>query len=79
MSSNTDDPCDSILSANHPIIEAVDLHSKNLVRDYVVSSLRLATHSAVAQYHPITGPPWGRQTTVAGTLTCLKQQGIVDR
>lgn len=84
MSSNTDDLADQILVSIRRVVRAIDLNSKQLVRDYGVSGPQLVTLRAVARLGPISVTALARevnlsQPTVTGILARLEQQGLVQR
>lgn len=84
MSPQTDDLADAILSAIRRIVRAIDLNSKQLVRDYAVTGPQLVTLRAIEKYGPITVTSLARtinlsQPTVTGILFRLGQQGLIRK
>lgn len=84
MSPQTDDLADAILSAIRRVVRAIDLNSKQLVRDYAVTGPQLVTLRAIEKYGPITVTALARtinlsQPTVTGILFRLGQHGLVKK
>ena len=84
MSSSQDDLADQILVSIRRVVRAIDLSSKQLVRNYGVSGPQLLALRAVARYGPITVTALARdmnlsQPTVTGILHRLEQQSLIKR
>lgn len=84
MSSPTNDLADNILAAIRRVVRAIDLSSKQLVRDYAVTGPQLLTLRAIARLGPIPVTALARainlsQPTVTGILLRLEQQGLIRR
>jgi len=75
---------DAIWSAVRRVVRAIDLQSKQLVRDHKVTGPQLVTLRKIAQMGPISVTALARevnlsQSTVTGILLRLEQQGLVKR
>jgi len=84
MSSQPDDLADRILASIRRIVRAIDLESKQMVRDYSVTGPQLVTLRAVAKLGPISVTALARainlsQPTVTGILFRLSEQGLIRR
>lgn len=84
MSSQPGDLADAILSAIRRVVRAIDLNSKQMVRDYSVTGPQLVTLRAIARLGPISVTVLARsinlsQPTVTGILYRLDQQGLIKR
>ena len=84
MTSPENDLADSILSAIRRVVRAIDLDSKQMVRDYSVTGPQLVTLRAIAKHGPIQVTALARainlsQPTVTGILFRLDQQGLIKR
>lgn len=84
MSNEVDDHADAILAAIRRVVRAIDLNTKQLVRDYGVSGPQLVTLRAISRFGPISVTALARsinlsQPTVTGILHRLDQQGLIRR
>lgn len=84
MSTQPTDLADNILSAIRRVVRAIDLDSKQMVRDYSITGPQLVTLRAIARLGPITVTALARainlsQPTVTGILFRLDQQGVIKR
>lgn len=84
MSTQHTDLADQILSAIRRVVRAIDLDSKQMVRQYSVTGPQLVTLRAVARLGPIPVTALARsinlsQPTVTGILFRLDQQGLIRR
>lgn len=84
MNSQAHDLADSILAAIRRVVRAIDLNSKQLVRDYGVTGPQFVTLRAIARLGPIPVTVLARavnlsQPTVTGILLRLEQQGLIRR
>ena len=78
------DPTDAILAAIRRVVRAIDLNTKQLVRDHGVSGPQVVALRAIAQFGPIGVTHLARainlsQPTVTGILARLDQQGLIRR
>ncbi|MFT4798478.1 MAG: DNA-binding MarR family transcriptional regulator [Candidatus Azotimanducaceae bacterium] len=79
-----DDLADAILIEIRRVVRAIDLDSKQMVRQHGVTGPQLVTLRSVARLGPITVTALARavnlsQPTVTGILARLEQQGLVRR
>ncbi len=84
MPINNETLVDEIWSAARRVVRAIDLQSKQLIRDYKVTGPQLVTLRKIARTGPISVTALARevnlsQSTVTGILLRLEQQGLVKR
>lgn len=84
MSIQHTDFADAILSAIRRVVRAIDLDSKQMVRQYSVTGPQLVTLRSIARLGPISVTALARsinlsQPTVTGILFRLDQQGLIKR
>lgn len=75
---------DDIWSAVRRVVRAIDLQSKQLIRDHKVTGPQLVTLRKIARFGPISVTALARevnlsQSTVTGILLRLEQQGLIKR
>ncbi|MBD3648885.1 MAG: MarR family transcriptional regulator [Pseudomonadales bacterium] len=84
MPIDNDQLVDDIWSAVRRVVRAIDLQSKQLIRDHKVTGPQLVTLRKIARLGPISVTALAKevnlsQSTVTGILLRLEQQGLIKR